>query len=74
MQLGREHRAALRPDKDLQAVSRAELLAPLEARAARLRLKSTALDRARLASVNQWRICFRWRDGDAYEVESVDYH
>lgn len=23
---------------------------------------------------NQWRICFRWSDGDAYEVEIVDYH
>ena len=23
---------------------------------------------------NQWRICFEWRDGDAYEVEIVDYH
>lgn len=23
---------------------------------------------------NQWRICFRWRDGDAYDVEIVDYH
>ncbi len=22
----------------------------------------------------QWRICFSWRDGDAYEVEIVDYH
>jgi proteic killer suppression protein len=22
----------------------------------------------------QWRICFRWSDGDAYEVEIVDYH
>lgn len=22
----------------------------------------------------QWRICFRWRDGDAYEVEITDYH
>jgi proteic killer suppression protein len=22
----------------------------------------------------QWRICFRWRDGDAYDVEIVDYH
>ncbi len=22
----------------------------------------------------QWRICFRWRAGDAYEVEIVDYH
>ncbi|OHB72567.1 MAG: plasmid maintenance system killer family protein [Planctomycetes bacterium RBG_16_41_13] len=23
---------------------------------------------------NQWRICFEWREGDAYNVEIVDYH
>jgi len=23
---------------------------------------------------NQWRICFVWRDGDAFEVEVTDYH
>ena len=23
---------------------------------------------------DQWRICFRWKEGDAYEVEIVDYH
>jgi len=23
---------------------------------------------------DQWRICFRWRDGDAHDVEVVDYH
>jgi len=23
---------------------------------------------------NQWRICFNWRNGDAYDVELVDYH
>lgn len=23
---------------------------------------------------DQWRICFRWEDGDAYEVEIADYH
>ena len=22
----------------------------------------------------QYRICFRWKDGDAYDVEIVDYH
>ena len=22
----------------------------------------------------QWRICFNWRSGDAYNVEIVDYH
>jgi proteic killer suppression protein len=26
-------------------------------------------------SINdQWRICFVWKDGDAYDVEIVDYH
>jgi proteic killer suppression protein len=23
---------------------------------------------------DRWRICFRWQDGDAFEVEIVDYH
>jgi proteic killer suppression protein len=23
---------------------------------------------------DQWRICFVWRDGDAWDVEIVDYH
>ena len=23
---------------------------------------------------DQWRVCFQWRDGDAIEVEVVDYH
>ena len=23
---------------------------------------------------DQWRICFAWRDGDAYDVEICDYH
>ena len=23
---------------------------------------------------DQWRICFEWHDGDAYDVEIVDYH
>ena len=22
----------------------------------------------------QWRICFRWKNGDGYDVEIVDYH
>ncbi len=26
-------------------------------------------------SINmQWRICFVWKDGDAYDVEIADYH
>jgi proteic killer suppression protein len=34
-------------------------------------------DRARQYSIRinrQWRICFEWSDGDAYEVEITDYH
>ena len=23
---------------------------------------------------DQWRICFKWQDGDVYDVEIVDYH
>jgi proteic killer suppression protein len=23
---------------------------------------------------DQWRICFKWKDGEAHEVEIVDYH
>ena len=23
---------------------------------------------------DQWRVCFRWTEGDAYEVEITDYH
>jgi proteic killer suppression protein len=23
---------------------------------------------------DQWRVCFRWHDGDAHDVEIVDYH
>ncbi len=26
-------------------------------------------------SINaQWRICFEWRDGNAYQVQIIDYH
>ncbi|MCI0447055.1 type II toxin-antitoxin system RelE/ParE family toxin [bacterium] len=23
---------------------------------------------------DRWRICFRWKEGDAYDVEVIDYH
>jgi proteic killer suppression protein len=23
---------------------------------------------------DQWRVCFKWKNGDAYDVEIVDYH
>ena len=41
------------------------------------RLESLKGDRAGQCSIrinDQWRVCFVWRDGNAYEVEIVDYH
>ena len=41
------------------------------------RLEKLKGDRAGRHSIrinDQWRICFVWKAGDAYEVEIVDYH
>jgi proteic killer suppression protein len=38
------------------------------------KLKGDRQGRYSIRVNNQWRICFVWRDGDAYEVEIVDYH
>jgi len=41
------------------------------------RLELLKGDRAGQHSVrinDQWRVCFVWRDGDAFDVEIVDYH
>ena len=41
------------------------------------RLEKLSGDRAGQHSIrinDQWRICFRWRGGDAHEVEICDYH
>ena len=41
------------------------------------RLEALKGDRAGLHSIRineQWRICFVWREGDAYDVEITDYH
>jgi toxin HigB-1 len=41
------------------------------------RLEALKADRAGQWSIrvsSQWRICFRWSDGEAHDVEIVDYH
>jgi proteic killer suppression protein len=41
------------------------------------RLEALQRDRIGQHSIrinNQWRVCFIWRDGDAYQVEITDYH
>lgn len=42
-----------------------------------LRLEKLSGDRAGQYSIrvnDQFRVCFHWRDGDAYDVEITDYH
>lgn len=66
-------RVALRKLRMLDAAARLEdLRAPPGNRLERLRG-----DRAGQFSIrinDQWRICFHWLEGDAYDVEIVDYH
>ena len=41
------------------------------------RLEKLTGDRAGQHSIrvnDQWRICFVWKEGNAYDVEIVDYH
>ena len=60
----------------LQELNRATTLLDLTHRRGN-RLESLSGDRAGQYSIRinrQWRICFRWYDGDAYDVEIVDYH
>ena len=41
------------------------------------RLETLKGDRAGQHSIrvnDQWRICFRWREGNAYDVQITDYH
>lgn len=76
--------ASRRLPADIQHVARRKLrmlnnaltLADLRAPPAN-RLEALKADRKGQHSIrinDQWRICFRWRDGDAHDVEIVDYH
>lgn len=66
-------RVALRKLRQLDAAtSLRDLMSPpgnqLEA------LKGDRLGQHSIRINDQWRICFAWRDNDAYDVEIVDYH
>ena len=55
---------------------RARILDDLRAPPAN-RLEALSGDRAGFWSIrinNQWRVCFRFENGDAFDVEIVDYH
>jgi proteic killer suppression protein len=66
-------RVALRKLRMLDAAERLEdLRVPPGNRLERLRGERTGQHSIRIN--DQWRICFRWREGDARDVEIVDYH
>ena len=61
--------------RKLVAVDAAEVLEDLRVPPG-IRLEKLKGDRAGQHSIrvnDQWRICFRWRDGNAHDVELVDY-
>jgi len=67
------HRAALRKLRILDAATSLDDLRSPPAN----RLEKLAGERRGQHSIrinDQWRICFRWSDGDATDVEIVDYH
>jgi len=66
-------RVAFRKLRQIHSVSTVEeLFAPPANRLERLKGDREGQWSLRINS--QYRICFVWRDGDAYEVEIVDYH
>ena len=38
------------------------------------RLSGDRRDQWSIRLNDQWRVCFRWADGDAHDVEITDYH
>lgn len=62
--------------RKLRMLNRAQSLHDLRVPPAN-RLERLSGDRAGQYSIrinDQWRICFEWQEGDAWQVEIVDYH
>jgi len=69
----RDQRAGLRKLRALDAAtSIGDLRTPPRNRLERLRGDRFGAWSIRVN--DQWRLCFEWRDGDAYQVELADYH
>ncbi len=66
-------RVALRKLRMLhRAITLIDLLIPPANRLEKL--KGSRKNQYSIRINDQWRICFEWQDGNAYEVEIVDYH
>lgn len=67
-----QRRAKMRMDRIEAAVELDDLRVPpshcLEL------LKGDRAGRYSIRINDQWRVCFDWRDGNAYDGETVDYH
>jgi proteic killer suppression protein len=62
--------------RKLRLLNNARRLADLRVPPAN-RLEALKGDRAGWHSIrinDQWRICFKWKDGNAFDVEITDYH
>jgi proteic killer suppression protein len=63
-------------ERRLQVLASARTLDDLRALRSN-RLEALSGDRQGQFSIRinrQWRICFEWRDGDAWDVTVIDYH
>lgn len=72
----RLERVARVAQRKLQQLNAAQRLADLAVFPGN-RLEALEADRRGQHSIrvnDQYRVCFVWRDGDAYDVEIVDYH
>ena len=66
-------RAALRKLEMLNAAADLSVLAAVPGNRLE-RLKRNRHGQHSIRINDQWRVCFVWRKGDAYDVEIVDYH
>lgn len=67
-----QRRAKMRLDRINAAVVLEDLRVPPSHHLERLKGERKGLYSIRIN--DQWRVCFRWKEGDAYDVEIVDYH
>jgi len=47
---------------------------PIARRKLRMLNNAKRIDDLRIPLNKQWRICFKWREGNVHDAEIVDYH